>query len=844
MTLGTPVAVPPDAPPPDPRFPWKAKGTRKPLTLWQRTRYLVLFAVVYEVLVWNEYLRFSPVENWFDAQQQVAWSQSWVVWLAGLEVLRQLHLFASERSARYYRLWSERVFGRWNRWAARRFTDWTRYKIAMALKVAFLLALASIVLGSIIDTSPPLALFKAPALLVAALPFVLQLAFAFFFVIFQFVGIFWFLSRGGVEVYHPEDVKTRFTDVWGQDHVVDRLKENMFLLERPEDIESRGGHVPSGILLWGPPGTGKTLMAEAVAGETGKPFVFVDPGAFTNMFMGVGILKVKGLFRKLRRLALRYGGVIVFFDEADVLGSRTMPTGPQPGGAYGAGTDRAVAACSGYDHLSRHSRTAVAALSTPARSQGSPDGAERGRSRFVMGAGMGGGAGMGTLQALLTELSGLKKPRGFFNRIVRRALLMQPKPPPKYRILVMMATNLPDALDPALRRPGRIDREYRVGYPSKAGRLRTFEGYLSKVKHELTPEQVDKLATITAYATGAKIKDMVNEALVYAIREGHDTITWRDMINAKHLKDLGPSENVEYIERERHAVAVHEACHAVVAWRTRHHMTIDIATIDKGSTYLGMVSSIPPEDQFTEWRSEYEADILVSLASLAGERLFYDGDNSSGVSGDLHSATLVAGLMESHWGMGKGVSALPALQALGISGGVPEDKRRGGAIGFGAQLVKRDDGASGALGQRIEGALARLLAQAEDILTEHRAQVLALAHALETHKTLSGDDVVAVLEGRRGPIVDGRVYGEPAFVAALETYHAAALEAHHRHAGIAAPLPAPRYPDVEGLRAGVAADERAPVTGTWATPAGTAETHDPQHEPQHETRHDSEPPRP
>ena len=812
MTLATPAAVPQDTPPPDPRFPWKAKGTRKPLTLWQRTRYLVLFAVVFEVLVWNEYLRFSPVENWFEAQQQVTWSQSWVLWLAGLEVLRQLHLFVSERSARYHRLWSERVFGRWNRWASRRFTDWTRYKVAMALKVAFLLALASIVLGRIIDSSPAIALFKAPALLVAALPFVLQLAFAFFFVIFQFVGLFWFLSRGGVEVYHPEDVKTRFSDVWGQDHVVDRLKENMFLLERPEDIERRGGHVPSGILLWGPPGTGKTLMAEAVAGETGKPFVFVDPGAFTNMFMGVGILKVKGLFRKLRRLALRYGGVIVFFDEADVLGSRSIQTGPQPGGAHGAGADRAVTTCSGYDHLSAHSRAAVAALASPQ----APDAGERGRSRFVMGAGMGGGGGMGTLQALLTELSGLKKPRGIFNRFLRRALLMQPKPPPKYRILVMMATNLPDALDPALMRPGRIDRKYRVGYPSKAGRLRTFEGYLSKVQHELTPEQVDKLATITAYRTGADIKDIVNEALVYAIREGHDTITWRDMINAKHLKELGPSENVEYIERERHAVAVHEACHAVVAWNTRHHMDIDIATIDKGSTYLGMVSSIPPEDQFTEWRSEYEADILVSLASLAGERLFYDGDNSSGVSGDLHSATLVAGLMESHWGMGKGVSALPALQALGISGGVPEDKRKGGAIGFGAQLVKRDDGASGALGQRIEGALARLLVQAEDILKEHRAQVLALAHALETHKTLSGDDVVAVLEGRQGPLVDGRVYSDPAFVAALETYHAAALEAHRRHAGIAAPLPAPRRPDDEVLQAEIVADQRAAVAGTSA----------------------------
>ena len=147
----------------------------------------------------------------------------------------------------------------------------------------------------------------------------------------QFVAIFWFLSRGGVEIYYPDDIKTRFTDVWGQDHVLDRVKENMVFLESPEAIEEKGGYVPGGILLWGPPGTGKTLMAEAVAGETGKPYVFVDPGAFINMFMGVGILKVKSLFRKLRKLALRYGGVIVFFDEADSLGNRGVLAQGGPG---------------------------------------------------------------------------------------------------------------------------------------------------------------------------------------------------------------------------------------------------------------------------------------------------------------------------------------------------------------------------------------------------------------------------------------------------------------------------------------------------------------------------------
>ena len=351
---------------------------------------------------------------------------------------------------------------------------------------------------------------------------------------------------------------------------------------------------------------------------------------------------------------------------------------------------------------------------------------------------MGGGGGMGTLQALLTEMSGLKKPRGFVNRYVRRLLGMRPKPPPKYRILIMMASNLPEALDEALLRPGRIDRMYKVGYPTKAGRIKTYEGYLSKVRHELTPEEIDKLATISPYATGAKIKDTVNEALIYAIRDGRDSITWRDMIKSKQLKELGPPEDVEYIERERHAVAVHEACHAVVAYRTRRHMEIDIATIEKGSDYLGMVASIPPEDQFTRWRTEYEADIYVSLASLAGERMFFDNDSSSGVSGDLESATTVATQMEGFWGMGSTVSSYMTANRIGL-----------GTPGGGGPQQGREDQAAAmrrALADRIEDNLGRLLKEVAEILKANRREVLTLAHALESHKTLTGEDVVAVLE--------------------------------------------------------------------------------------------------
>ena len=425
-----------------------------------------------------------------------------------------------------------------------------------------------------------------------------------------------------------------------------------------------------------------------------------------------------------------------------------------------------------------------------------------------MGAGMGGGGGgMGTLQALLTELSGLKKPRGFVNRYVRRLLGMRPKPPPKYRILVMMATNMPEALDEALLRPGRIDRIYKVGYPSKAGRVRTYEGYLNKVQHELTADEIDKLATITPYATGATIKDMVNEALITAIRDGRETISWKDVIKAKQLKDLGPPEDVEYIERERHAVAIHEACHAVIAFRTRRHLEIDLATIEKGSDYLGMVAAIPPEDQFTRWRSEYQADIFVSLASLAGERFFFDGDSSSGVSGDLESATSVASYMEGFWGMGSTVSSYSTAKRLEV--GAPG----GGQAGKRAKGQNPEAELRRALADRIEDNLADLLERTARLLREHRRDIIVLAHALEAHKTLTGDDVAAVLEGRPGPTVDGTPYGLPEFIREIEAYHKAAVLAHQSHSGIMLSLPVAPDPHL--------------VTNAWAAPTAITAEHRP-----------------
>jgi hypothetical protein len=392
--------------------------------------------------------------------------------------------------------------------------------------------------------------------------------------------------------------------------------------------------------------------------------------------------------------------------------------------------------------------------------------------------GMMGGGGMGTLQALLTEMSGLKKPRGFLNRVVRRTLGMRPKPPPKYRILIVMATNMPSALDPALLRPGRIDRIYHVGYPSKDGRKRTYEGYFAKVSHEITAEQLDQLANMTPYATGATMKDLVNESLIVALRDSRTTITWPDVLRAKLAKSVGPAEGVDYIDRERHSVALHEACHAVTSYLVQKRQQIETATIQKGGEVLGFVKPIPIDEQFTSWRSEYEAEIMVFVASLVGEKMFFAGDSSSGVGSDLHHATSISLHMEGLWGMGSQMGSYSATRAPANANQVLDGTDR--------NVLET------ALGKRAEARLGALAERTSALLVENRASVLAVGHALETHRTLSGQDITAIMNRELGPVVDGRPYGDPDFIAELEAYHLSAMSMNGANSSLPLPVPVTR----------------------------------------------------
>ena len=717
--------------------------TRRRADTWDRIKFLILLGIAMTAILLSSpdlgFLSFGEVLENFIATT----AGRVLAALFGLEVLRQIHYLVSERSPSYHNFWRHGVFGGMERWTHDHFKPWTRFRVGRLIRWSFYLLLMGLLLDYFIDdvNGPVEALVEAPRIFVEALPFIFQLMFGFLFITVQFVGIFWLLTRGGTDVILPEEVTTRFDDVWGQDHVLELIRENIAFLEKPDEIEEKGGYLPGGVLLWGPPGTGKTLMAQAMAGETGKPFVFVEPGSFINMFMGIGVLKVKGLYRKLRKLSLRHGGVIVFFDEADALGSRGQLGGP-PQGQLGHTLSEAHLMCNGFSYLSPASQQML--LDEWGSETSSTDDREPSRRGFVdrlfMG-GMagGGGGGMGTLQALLTEMNGLAKPRGLTNRL-RKMFGFKPKPPPKYRILHIMATNMPNALDEALLRPGRIDRMYKVGFPSKEGRKQTVVGYLNKVEHRLSEKEIDKLATVTPYYSGAMIKDIVNEALIIAVRDGREAIEWNDIWKAKALKELGPPEDVDYIQRERHAVAIHEASHAVTAHLLGAHRKIDLVSIEKRSSTLGMVKSQGEEERFTQWKSEFQADIMVSLASLAGERMFFENDNSSGVTGDLSNASRVAALMEGSFGMGSSLTSATNTR---------QNASGGPANAVSVSLRENREA--------VEKNLSMLYDEVATLLDEHREKVLELAAVLEERKNISGDEVSEIM----GSVPGSRTMREP-----------------------------------------------------------------------------------
>ncbi|MDQ5829169.1 MAG: AAA family ATPase [Actinomycetota bacterium] len=263
-----------------------------------------------------------------------------------------------------------------------------------------------------------------PRLLLSLIGPIFYFAFIVFIVVFQFVAIFWFLSRGRTYVIYPGEYDVSFKDVRGQKAAVEATQEVVRLFQGFKKFRKMGGYPPQGILLEGPPGTGKTLLSKAIAGEVNVPFIYASASSFNNMFMGVSNLRVMRLFSKARKFSERFGGAVIFMDELDAIGSRggvAQTFAPYP-----------------FHEPFRHGLE-------DRLTEGSREEPRRGGilglvDRVIMG-GMGMGMGGMLVNELLVQMDGLEQPRGL-RRLFRRLIPLPirkrlKRRVPTYNILVI-----------------------------------------------------------------------------------------------------------------------------------------------------------------------------------------------------------------------------------------------------------------------------------------------------------------------------------------------------------------------------------------------------------------------
>lgn len=216
-------------------------------------------------------------------------------------------------------------------------------------------------------------------------------------------------------------------------------------------------------------------------------------------------------------------------------------------------------------------------------------------------------------------------------------------------VIVIGATNRPDVLDPALLRPGRFDRHVTVGRPTQKGRVEIFKVHVRDVP--LSDDvNLETLASATIGLTGADIRNIVNEAALWAARHDKSKVEMSDFEYARDKILMGPKREEVLLEKEKEKTAYHEAGHTLLAWTLPGAHRVHKVTIIPRGRSLGSTQTMPSEDRLSMSEPELQDHLAVLLAGRAAEKLIYH-EATVGAENDLERATGLARRMVSSWGM-------------------------------------------------------------------------------------------------------------------------------------------------------------------------------------------------
>lgn len=218
------------------------------------------------------------------------------------------------------------------------------------------------------------------------------------------------------------------------------------------------------------------------------------------------------------------------------------------------------------------------------------------------------------------------------------------------RVIVMAATNRPDVLDPALLRPGRFDRRVVLDLPDRSEREAIINIHV-KNKPVAKEANLEKLAGATAGFSGADLKNMVNEAAIFAARHDKKQIAATDFNEAIEKVMLGPERKSRLMSQfEKQITAYHEAGHALIAALLKHTDDVHKISIISRGMALGYTWTRPAEDKKLHTKEKFEDEIAQLLGGRVVEKLIFN-QFSTGASNDLQRATKIARDMVTRYGM-------------------------------------------------------------------------------------------------------------------------------------------------------------------------------------------------
>ena len=304
---------------------------------------------------------------------------------------------------------------------------------------------------------------------------------------------------------------------------------------------------------------------------------------------------------------------------------------------------------------------------------------------------------------------------------------------PNESVIVIAATNRPDVLDPALLRPGRFDRHVTVDRPNHRGRLAIFKVHSREVP--LSDDvDMDRLAAGSAGLTGADIRNLVNEAALSATRKGKDQVEMSDFELARDKVLMGAKREEVLVGPEKRMTAYHEAGHVLLAWFTPDTDRVHKVSVIPRGRALGATQVLPEEDRLNISESELHTRLAFLLGGRAAEKLEFD-QSSAGAEDDLKKATQLARRMVTQWGMS---------ERLG-----PVAFRTGDTHPFLGKEMTEPREFSEHTAQVIDEEIVRMLRaasdRAENLLTEHRDKLDALATALEREEELDERQIEDVI---------------------------------------------------------------------------------------------------